>query len=381
VGQERVDVVLFAGPPGPTEHERLMGRALDALATDLTETALACPLVGRVILVTGSAALAGALEGREGVVVERDDPRTPFHFGARLLETVERNGVRRPLYFGAGSAPLLGGAALEALCRRLLDAERTVIANNLLSADFFGITPPEALRRVALPPAEDNNLPFLLLRQGGLEAVQLEQTMETEFDVDTPTELAVLTLQSGVKAHARTFLDGAAPDTSRLEAVMPLLVRRRSEITLIGRVATNIWGKVPSDLIPGQKRLYVEERGMKASGREARGEVRSLVGLLLQAVGPERLFEYLAGVSHAVFFDSRVVLHHGRPPLARGDRFASDAGDVAAIADPDARAFTAAALAAPVPVVLGGRNVVAGGLWALAQEAWNRTDAGLLVPD
>jgi len=75
------------------------------------------------------------------------------------------------------------------------------------------------------------------------------------------------------------------------------------------------------------------------------------------------------------------VLHHGRAPLARGDRFASDAGDLDAIGDPDARAFTAAALAAPVPVVLGGRNVVAGGLWALAQAAWDRADAGLLAPD
>jgi hypothetical protein len=381
VAEDRVDVVVFAGPPGPTAHERLMGRALDALATDLAETALACPVVGRVLVVTGSAALAEALEGRERVVVERDDPKTPFHFGARLLETVERNGVRRPLYFGAGSAPLLGAEAFEALCRRLLAAERSVIANNLLSADFFGITPPEALRRVALPPGEDNNLPFLLMRQGGLEAVQLEQTMATEFDVDTPTDLAVLTLQAGVKANARRFLDAAAPDTSRLEAVMPVLVRRRSEVTLIGRVATNIWGKVPSDLIPGQKRLYVEERGMKASGREARGEVRSLVGHLLAAVGPGGLFEFLAGVSDAVFFDSRVVLHHGRAPLERGDRFASDAGDLDAIGDPAARAFTAAALAAPVPVVLGGRNVVAGGLWALAQAAWDRADAGLLAPD
>ena len=39
------------------------------------------------------------------------------------------------------------------------------------------------------------------------------------------------------------------------------------------------------------------------------------------------------------------------------------------------------ALACSVPVVLGGRNVVAGGLWALAQAAWDRADAGLLAPD
>ncbi|HET6347189.1 MAG TPA: hypothetical protein VFH51_19810, partial [Myxococcota bacterium] len=63
MADDRVDVVVFAGPPGPTAHERLMGRALDALATDLAETALACPLVGRVVLVTGSGPLADALDG------------------------------------------------------------------------------------------------------------------------------------------------------------------------------------------------------------------------------------------------------------------------------------------------------------------------------
>ena len=246
-------------------------------------------------------------------MVERDDPRTPFHFGARLLETVERNGVRRPLYFGAGSAPMLGAEAFEALCRRLLAAERSVIANNLLSADFFGITPPEALRRVALPAGEDNNLPFLLMRQGGLEAVQLELTMATEFDVDTPTDLGVLTCRGREGQRPAASSTQAAPDTSRLEAVMPVLVRRRSEVTLIGRVATNIWGKVPSDLMPGQKRLYVEERGMKASGREARGDVRSLVGHFLAAGRARSVCSSCSPASrHAVFFDSRVMLHHRR---------------------------------------------------------------------
>jgi hypothetical protein len=381
VRDERVDVVVFAGPAGPSVYERLMGRGLAALAGDLVETALACPLVGRVVVATGSAEVATALGGVEGVVVEPDAEGTPFHFGRRLLEVVERHGIRRPLYFGAGSAPLMGPGSFEALCRRLLGAERTVIANNLLSADFFGFSPPEALRRVALPPGEDNNLPFLLTRQGGLRAEPLEPSVETEFDVDTPTDLAVLRLQGAVKARARRFLDGAGLDTSRLEAVMPVLVRRRSEVTLIGRVSTNVWGKVPSDLIPGQKRLYVEERGMKASGREARGRVRSLVGSLLEAVGPERLFEVLAGFSDAVFFDSRVVFQHLRLGLSAADRFASDLGEVEGIADPAARAFTAAAVGARVPVVLGGRNVVAGGLWALTQAAWDRADAGLIVPE
>ena len=333
VGGERVDVLVFVAPPGESVYERLMARGLLALATDLVELALDCPLVGRVIVVTGSDDAAQALGGREGVLVERDRPGTAFHFGRRLLETVERHGVRRPLYFGAGSAPLLGAEGLQAVCRTLLEAEGVVVANNLLSADFFGISTPEALRRVPLPAGEDNYLPALLARQGGLRAVPLEPSLETELDVDTPTDLAVLQIKGGAKPHTRRFLEGAGLGSrplgsGHLERVLPVLVRQGAALTLIGRVATNLWGAVPSELIPGRLRLYVEERGMKAQGREARGEVRSLVGRLLEAVGPRGLFEVLAGFSDAVFFDTRVVFNHlrtapggGRPlRFGRGGR-------------------------------------------------------------
>jgi hypothetical protein len=148
-------------------------------------------------------------------------------------------------------------------------------------------------------------------------------------------------------------------------------------VTLVGRVATHIWGRSWTD-IPGQKRLYVEERGLKATGRAERGEVRSLFGLLYEQVGPERLFEYLGSMSAAVFFDTRPLFYHLRLDLRDNDRFASDVGDLDEIDDPVARRITAAAAQCATPIVLGARNIVSGGLWALTQEAWNRADAGLL---
>ncbi|MGH2350589.1 MAG: hypothetical protein ACRDI2_08765 [Chloroflexota bacterium] len=376
-----VDVIVFAGPTGPSAPERLMAGAQTANALDLVELALACPLVGRVLVATTEADLAAELISDRRVIVDRDDGAVPFHFGRRLLDVVERYGVDRPLYFGANSAPLFSADALRDLCGRLLAAERTVIANTVRSANFFGFTPAAALRRVELPVDQDNVLPTLLARLGGLQIEALEPTYECLFDVDTPADLAVLKLQGSAKPHVRRYLDAAGLDSSRYEAVMPLLVARHADLTLVGRVATQIWGKVPSDIVPGYKRLYVEERGMKASGREARGEVRSLIGHLLEVAGPERLFAFLAGFSDAIFFDTRVLFHHLHLGLSTADRFASDLGDVHGIQDPTARAFTAAALACDEPVILGGQNVVASGLWALAQEAWNRADAGLLPPE
>lgn len=376
---DRVTLIVFLPNGGRTGPERLVAGGKVATTLDLIETGLECPLVDRVVVATDSVELARRLHDYDRVILERDDPDETFHFGRRLLEIVERYRIGRPLYFGGGSAPLLAPESLEELCGRLLSTERTVIANNIWSADFFGFSPREALRRVQLPARHDNNLPFLLSRQAGLQAEPLEMAIENTFDIDTPTDLAILKLQGTAKPHARRFLDSVDLNTDPLEAVMPNLLSLHSQITLVGRVSTAIWGRPMTD-IPGQKRLYVEERGMKASGREARGEVRSLMGFLTESVGPERLFEYLASFSHAIFFDTRVLFNHLKLNLSDNDRFASDLRDVDAIEDPVARRFTAAACECPVPVILGGQNIVSGALWALTQEAWNRADAGLIAP-
>lgn len=375
----KVTLIVFAAGERPSPAERLLDQGLVAAAHDLVELGLECPLIDRVIVVTGSDELAGRVAGVPRVVVDRDHPGEPFHFGRRLAEVVERYEVQHPLYFGGGSAPLFSSDSLEELCRRLLEADHTVIANGVpggWTADFFGWTPPAWLRRVQLPAHQDNNLPYLMTRPGGLQLDTLEPAIENMFDIDTPPDLAILKLVGSTPQHLRAYLDDLALDTSRLEAVMPLLVEQRSQFTLIGRVKTDLWGKMPTD-IPGPKRLFVEERGMKGNGREARGEVRSLVGHLYEAMGPERFFEHLADMSDAIFFDTRVLFNHLHLKLSPADRYASDMGDVDAIQNPAAGEFTACALACPKPVILGGQNVVAGALWALVQEAWNRSDAAM----
>ena len=47
--------------------------------------------------------------------------------------------------------------------------------------------------------------------------------------------------------------------------------------------------------------------------------------------------------------------------------------------DPVVRDLTAAARAAPIPVVLGGHSLVAGGIWALAEAAWLARDRAAAI--
>jgi hypothetical protein len=117
---------------------------------------------------------------------------------------------------------------------------------------------------------------------------------------------------------------------------------------------------------------------MEADGRAAGGKVRSLLAYHLEAVGPGRFFEMLASLGDAAFIDTRVLLAHRRIEASRADRFLSDAGRWRAIGDAFLREFTRSALAAPVPVLLGGHSLMAGGLMALNEHAWAGRDAGRL---
>lgn len=111
---------------------------------------------------------------------------------------------------------------------------------------------------------------------------------------------------------------------------------------------------------------------MRASGRQARGEVRSLLGYYLDAVGLAQFFETLATMGQAVFLDSRVIFAHRKLWPSAADRFYSDLRQPAHIDDPFVRELTEAAMAAPVPVVMGGHSLVAGGMYALIEAAWAR---------
>jgi hypothetical protein len=107
---------------------------------------------------------------------------------------------------------------------------------------------------------------------------------------------------------------------------------------------------------------------MRASGREERGEVRSLLGLFGDLAGTSGLVAALEQVCNAAFLDSRVLFAHRGTKPAAGDRFASDALLPAEIAEPYVRELTEAVLSAKIPFVLGGHSLISGGLWALSER-------------
>jgi hypothetical protein len=157
----------------------------------------------------------------------------------------------------------------------------------------------------------------------------------------------------------------------RIDRIAALFATPDVEVVVAGRVGAPVWSFLETQTAC-RVRLLSEERGMHAAGRDTAGMARTVLGFLYQQLGPERFFARMAELGQGLILDSRVLLAHlGLRPSA-ADRFASDVFDAAAIAEPRLRAFTEAAAAAPIPVLLGGHSIVSGALVALSEVAWQQ---------
>lgn len=373
----KVSLVIMTGSSERSEVERMVALARQAITLDTVERALAVEAIGRIVIVTDSASLAESLsrpeavEGRgKPVHIELEAPGEEFHFGRRLRELIIEQGMEKVFYIGGGSSALLSTEEMGRIAETLLSTDEVVIANNFYSTDFAAFAPAQAIESIE-PPIVDNDLAWLLVEQAGLPCKELPRTAATQLDVDTPTDLMTLKPHPGVGPHTRRYLDSLELDTSHIEQALEFLTDRDAEVLVAGRVSASTWAYLEEETAC-RVRLFAEERGMRASGRQARGEALSLLGFYLEEVGLERFFATLAEMSQAAFLDSRVLFAHRGiwPPAA--DRFYSDLRQPKKINDPWVRRFTEAAIEASIPVVLGGHSLVSGGLYALVEAAWAR---------
>lgn len=363
-------MLIMTGVHGAGGIERVLADARQAITRDIVERALGVAGVSQIILSTNSRTLARWARSR-GVAVELDPPQGSFHFGNRLREIALAHGAQRILYMGGGTGALLQTADIARIVRAVGRADSVLLTNNYYSTDFAAFAPASVLDTIDLP-AIDNDLGWVLGEKAGLPNQSLERTAATQLDVDTPTDLMALAAHPGVGPHTRAFLDGLEFDTSHLERALGVLVDRQAEILVAGRVSSSTWGYLERETAC-RVRVFAEERGMRASGRQARGEARSLLGYYYQQVGAQHFFDSLASMCQAIFLDSRVVFSHlGVWPPA-DDRYNSDLLRPQLIGDETVRTFTEAALSARVPVVLGGHSLVSGGMYALVEAAWVRS--------
>ncbi len=362
----RPALVVFLGDLGGSPVEEMVGGARRAAALDSIEAALVSGACERAVLVTDDATDLAQIAG---LTIDADDG--PFHFGRRLAGVIRRHSLAAVVYLGGGSVPLLAAADFAAVAAGLERAG--VVTNNPFSSDLvaFRVAPP--LRPAVAAVASDNALARALAEDGGLTVEAMPRTVATQFDIDGPTDLAVLALTEQGGPRLRAYLATVEMDLTPYRRVLPLLTDRRAQVVVAGRVGSHAWQYLERQTAC-RVRLFAEERGMQADGRAQAETARSLLGFFLEAAGRERFFEALAELGDAAFIDTRVLLAHRRLEPTRADRFLSDWGRWQEVREPFLREFTQAAAGAAIPVLLGGHSLVSGDLMALNEYAWRGKD-------
>jgi hypothetical protein len=309
---------------------------------------------------------AGAADAR--VVSGPPDETT---FGARLRDLVRADRPAGLVILGSGAIPLADGRAYRDLVDAASIDARVALANNRFSADVVAIGCAEALVDLPDLPA-DNALPRWLAEVAGFQVTDLRRRWRLALDVDGPLDLVLLGNDADIAGIDTTAI------RARIDAVRSVAADRRAELVVTGRMSTATLAWLERGAA-ARVRAVVEERGLRAASGLAQAggsstTVRrpsSVLGALLDRDGPEALGRLLAGLGDAAIIDTRVLMAHRLDadeatwPAAE-DRFASDLLQPDRIRDPWLRELTAAALAAPIPVLLGGHSLVGPGIRLIA---------------
>jgi CTP:molybdopterin cytidylyltransferase MocA len=366
-----IPAVLFLPPAGESAGEKWMSRARLAACRDTIENLRSTRLVSPIFVLAAEQEDRVAL-GAAGIeVLTPPASREPFHFGNSLAAVAASLGKGALAYFGGASAPLASSRLLSDIVAEAGQPGRapTAWVNNTLSTDWAVLSSSEGLAGVSAKLTTDNPLGWVLQREAGYHVIALPASAETQADIDTPADVLLLARHPQVGQALRTFIaDVAEPGLLRkVDELRRVLSTPASTLAIIGRSSSAIWREIER-----RKqiwvRLFVEERGMLASGRAERGEVRSLVGELLDDWGPERFVDRLAAMADGLLWDNRVwMAHRGLWPSA-ADRFASDLGWAEKVNDPDLAALTCALKGARIPILTGGHSLVSGSLLALLES-------------
>lgn len=372
---DHATVVVMLGGVSGGPLESIVRETLEASALDSIEFALKSGRFEQALLLADDISVGCP----EGITVEldREHSQGDFHFGRRLGDAVQKHQIERFLYLGAGSVPLLGSEEFGLLADSVIGHTPKCVTNNFFSADFFAFNQAHRISTLDPPADNDNCVPRRLKEEYGVEVEELPRTTANQLNIDSPTELVALKLSGKSVGRLRDALDRWDFDTEMMSRAAMTFIDRDAEILVSGRVSSQTWQYLERETA-SRVRVFSEERGMSVAGRDEDGSARSLMGRLILEVGPAQFFgEVLPELCDAAFIDNRPILAQLGIQASRADRFAADLGLVTEIEDQRLRDLIKAAMASPVPIVMGGHSLVAGVLMLLCDWAWEQRDHAL----
>ena len=301
------------------------------------------------------------------VVAGSADGRT---FGSRLRELLAiggAGGISGLVVLGSGSIPLATTADRRAFLEAAGAEDRLALANDRFSADIVAIARAVDLPEIPDLPG-DNALPRWLSELAGYEVRDLKRRWRLGVDIDGPQDLVLIG-----ERDAPSGID-IATLLGRLAAVRQVAEDRRAELLIAGRTSATTLAWLERHTA-SRTRALIEERGLRAGATTNRRPAASVLGALLDRDGPESFGDHVARLSDAAIVDTRVLLAHRlgadeRLWPAADDRFASDLLLPDQISDPWLRALTTSAVAAPIPILVGGHSLVGPGPRLIMGRTW-----------
>ena len=382
----KLDILLMAGKKNNSEPVKMVSRAIELSTKDTIEKFLKIKEkeknIGKIILSTNSEVLINELKGKS-IIIEPDKPQKKFHFGKKLKELINKYKIEKLFYMGGGSGVLLKIEDLKNIIKTILDKdnivnklnkdkisdkEKILITNNLYSTDFIAFSPANIVNSVE-PFNNDNEIAWILRNNCNFQNISLPRNAATQLDIDTPIDLLTIKNHPALSKNVKNYIESLDINTTKIENALKYFAIEDSNVLIAGRTNSDVWSYLENNTAC-RVRLFAEERGMRASGRQKREEVRSLLGFYLQEFGVKKFFEIINQIANAAFIDSRVILSHFKMWPSANDRFYSDLLKPEKISEPFLREFTYEALNASMPIVLGGHSLVSGGLYALVESAW-----------
>lgn len=360
-------MLVLTPPAGRSRAEAWLARGQSAAAADLVRMLAHLEGVGSIYALSAELEDQAMLADLGAKVLDGDQER--FDFGRTLAQFSELRGGDRMAYFGGASAPLLSAETISEAFASVRQSDHPLaVVNNLHSSDWIILNQSRALGRLIGRLPSDNQLGWVLSHEAGFQVESLPPSAETRADIDTPADLLLLQDHPRL-AHALKEVLASAPEVGieRVDRLRRLISTPGETLGIIGRASSHVWSELERHSSIWV-RLFVEERGMLASGRASRGEVRSLIAMAVEEWGPERFLEKMKELVGGLIWDTRVWMSHRGAWPTPADRCASDLGWVDDVSDPALRRLTQAANEAAIPVVLGGHGIVAGGLYGLIES-------------
>ena len=362
-----IPIAIFLPAAGPTRAERWLAGARAAAGEDLLQNLRTagygpCSIVAAEQADRDRFQALGALPLSEG-------PQ-PFHFGRTLARLVEERGFTHLAYFGGASAPLASAELLMSWRAQVSGLPPGgALVNNLHSTDWAILRDARRLVPLADRLPTDNSMGWVLKAESGAVVEEPPPTTASRTDFDTPSDLALILGHPALGSQLRQALHPFPEELRRkVERLAAVLRTPAASVALLGRVSENAWLEL-NRRTQVWARVYAEERGMRASGRQERGEVRSLIADMLETSGPAGFIQRLESMVKAVVWDTRVWMAQRTDKWPKaGDRMAADLGWVDDVEDEALRQLTKAIEAAQIPIVTGGHGVVSGSLLAFLES-------------